>query len=247
MVHIELQVVGRKVTARRDNGAEQSMELTTPIRIAAQTRVVLWGMSPQMRVAKVAYRPIMPATQPVNQDEFWKKSRFAGQDDLTRQLTERVVPMLNAQTFRARQSAYDLLEKLWPLSRPAVQAAIKQGNLPPEATVRLTSLVEFVPQLVVAGRPADEPPPTTQVSVPEFKPTSQPEGNARVRIQGGAMRFQVQGGAMQILPANEPPPTTQASTPKLKPASQPERNVRVRVNGAVQIKRAPVQVEAVEE
>ncbi len=176
LVRVRMEIVGPQVFCQRGDNKPLTHrdDQILPLRTDDRTIIGLMGQCRQIRVAKVVVRPLAPSVEPATLNEQWKSSPFVDQPALTRCLGERVVPHLDDPRFPVRREAADLLTSLWPLSRPAIEAAAKSPppRFTPEGVLRLEALRLYVPPVTVldaaVADAADAPPP-------DVPPTTQPE------------------------------------------------------------------------
>ena len=158
LLHITMELTGQAFHIQRgddDNGKMDGV-LIAPFRAADSTCVGFSCRNPGMTVVQIAYRGLTTAKANIPADA-WKSTPFANQDALTNLLLSRVVPALDDSHFAIREQAHELLNSLWPLSKPAIDAAIKKGGVSPEAASRLDSLQSHTVKFDIV-KDADEKP-----------------------------------------------------------------------------------------
>jgi hypothetical protein len=165
LLHVTLEMTGQSFRCRRGDDDAQKMEgaLVTPFRVTDSMSVGFSCRSPGMTVVQIAYRGLAPAKANVPADA-WKNTPFADQQAMTDLLLNRVVPALDDSHFTVRDQAHELLNSLWPLSKPAIDAAIRKGGMSAEASSRLSSLQSHTAKVEIAKDANEKPikPPVTK-------------------------------------------------------------------------------------
>jgi hypothetical protein len=168
MIHLVIELVGRRVVCSRD-GATLHAELSSsgPARLVDGASLSIVGFWSRARLIKVTYRTLAP---PDNKAVPWQNTPFADQQALNRFLAERVILGLGSPSYKLRQQAGDLLLTLWPLSRPAIEARLKASGLQAEVECRLAALVDDPPDQPVVSPPTDDPADKPPANVKDMAP-----------------------------------------------------------------------------
>jgi hypothetical protein len=207
LLHVTLELTSQSFRCQRADDDASKMEgaLVTPFRVNDTMAVGFSCRSPGMTIVQMAYRGLAPVKAEVPADA-WKNTAFANQDALTTLLLSRVVPALDDSHFTTRDQAHELLNSLWPLSKPAIDAVIKKGNMSAEASSRLNSLQSHAIKVEITKDANEKPitPPVTKDLPDEEKAASQPDKANAPAVQPmpaplPAVRVI---NKMQVLPAN---------------------------------------------
>ena len=110
--------------------------------------------SASFSIVQMSYRGLVRDQQTFKPDD-WTGSGFADQQALTRHLAQRVIPRLDDPRFSVRHAAQEVLTSLWPLSKPAVDAAA--GKLATdEGQMRIKAMQEFTPEIQIVKGPGGD-------------------------------------------------------------------------------------------